>query len=1634
MQPHPIAWGKSPSSRFNRWFVPLRLAPRPTRGIAVVLAAALFVAGVAAVASAPGQDAWTVAGIAPVTGEYSGIQILEAMRLASVHLNSQWGNGSLWPGCNISVSDVDSEGIPDIAALKCFKEALLPRPPSMFVGGRRSDVTTSVALIGRVTQTPTLSYSATSIGLTGLSRFARVVGSDGLQAQTILGFMCALKPGWREAVAITASTDYASSLLIALRAMADAQGVSVSLEQHVSIAASSLHDTLVSINLALDRVVKRNNRIIILNDEPADARLVLSEARRRGMIGLDQPPDSPYVWIGTDYWASEDAMLASGNLTRLALAGCPATCVERLLDAMPGCFATWQSSQAIAPWLNPWQTAVWDPAVGPDQLTPRQKAISELSSWRGNNMDTKAPFAFDAVLLAAAAMRRACESAGVPLSSTGCSPCASVFRNADMVFDAMITGSTSPSYMVANATGPVFLDLNGDRPMAVSMQQFTRVSNLTIPLDKINVGQFPVSAGPNAACGGMTLQNAAIVWPGGRSTPPGALGPCPPGQALSTGPFGAAYCGECPPGRFNMDISSDCRPCPAVGAFCPGGDVVDIKVGYWSSPLRNGTVELYDCRPIPGICCPTSRCGVGRAIVDRPWGSSQCGPNRLGRLCAKCREGLSLWGGICLRCVGVNIVVLALLCLLALVGLGLVTALVPSERAVMKNTIDYVQLIALILVPVPGGRLPSLAALLESNVFNLDISSIFGGGASRDDGWPANGSFPLVQPPLPPPSLYCPMPLTPLASSLVPLALPLSLLTLILLMGFCWRPIADRLCPSSLRACMPGCTSWFVEVPSWLQPGNRVVWLLAAPGDWRRVCTSDGPPMVLASMPEHASDSDQESSPCPDQAVLVNADRIPEGAEVLASPWAEGDGSPAPRLAELTVAVGGSAVTSSQAAAGSVRNPLAEANAPTEAGLLPATSPAGASGLAAMTSHAATGRPPPLRTGASPLPKPASGLRFRPPLAHDQDSDDEGERIGAWADRADTKAVWVLGPQAGRAAEVTPSGLSALHRGYEAAQSLAVMRLGQGGPDSAAAPDPAAMRKRLRDADRLEVPRLEPRSGHMQVNAQAVELIAGACCWWHRLAMEGACRSCFSCLYCSFVGRRVVDLLGPISQRAARRRVRQGHWAYVRSKTVLRAGLRWATVSANVVTATGWGLLACRDVDGIQVLELHPAVQCWTPQHIAAVTTMAGFIALFALGLPGFLILAYEWLDRRSAAWETWRDKRTRFVVGQNALRGHGVMDLFAVRVSSSDVFAAKQHREEAEEDSQADRRDRVHRAGAAHRPRPATAVSDSSDDEEEQFTSRLSLRAAGGLSAASSPGQGCASPTARKRPPLLSFGLERPSVGASPPSGVATAIVSPDRSVGGRGSQRHMSAAAVAGTSRHSASHGGFRADAASGSPLAKEARAGMVVAKGSTAFAAAASAGDLELVSSLGRAVWEVMRVYRPGVRGYYEAFVFVRRVFVTSAVVFLATNPTWRQIALFVLSTFFLVIQLLLMPYSTAWDNLYASGLLLSMSFICGLEMYNTPLYLSDPNHAASDAALIIAVTEFALLLVPVAIAGTVMIVTLRRKGHLACLGRGCQPSGGACCRDRAGSDAIELSEAPRDTSGPGRRWSINREQAI
>jgi len=177
-------------------------------------------------------------------------------------------------------------------------------------------------------------------------------------------------------------------------------------------------------------------------------------------------------------------------------------------------------------------------------------------------------------------------------------------------------------------------------------------------------------------------------------------------------------------------------------------------------------------------------------------------------------------------------------------------------------------------------------------------------------------------------------------------------------------------------------------------------------------------------------------------------------------------------------------------------------------------------------------------------------------------------------------------------------------------------------------------------------------------------------------------------------------------------------------------------------------------------------------------------------------------------------------------------------------------------------------------------------------------------------------------------------------------------------------------------------------------------------SAFATLALAEDAEYVSSLGVALWEVLRVYRPGVRGAYEAFIFVRRVMITAAVVFLSSAPAWRQLTLFLLSVLFLVIHLVVLPYARRWDNVHAGGLLVLLCFICGLETFNTAQYISDPQHGKSLAALVIGIVELALLVAPTCLAAAMTCRTIYRR----------VPWAGAPCNALRGNRATDRASRP------------------
>lgn len=60
---------------------------------------------------------------------------------------------------------------------------------------------------------------------------------------------------------------------------------------------------------------------------------------------------------------------------------------------------------------------------------------------------------------------------------------------------------------------------------------------------------------------------------------------CTSGEQLSDD-----SCIPCPPGKYTFEYGSqDCESCP-LEAFCEGGDVMNVKSGYWRSKFDSSNI------------------------------------------------------------------------------------------------------------------------------------------------------------------------------------------------------------------------------------------------------------------------------------------------------------------------------------------------------------------------------------------------------------------------------------------------------------------------------------------------------------------------------------------------------------------------------------------------------------------------------------------------------------------------------------------------------------------------------------------------------------------------------------------------------------------------------------------------------------------------------------------------------------------------------------------------------------------------------------------------------------------------------------------------------------------------------------
>jgi len=160
---------------------------------------------------------------------------------------------------------------------------------------------------------------------------------------------------------------------------------------------------------------------------------------------------SGWAWVGVDGW------LQSAHLPVTTF--CDSSCADLNQAAVAGVIGT-QAYSAAAD-LQAWQDAIWNPSVGPGQLTSEQQTLTNLTSWAGDNMNSFVPFAYDAAYACGLALHALCFAptvAGVsPVSNaTECKQRAS--EHGDWLLAEL------KQVDFGGPTGHVFMDAAGDRP------------------------------------------------------------------------------------------------------------------------------------------------------------------------------------------------------------------------------------------------------------------------------------------------------------------------------------------------------------------------------------------------------------------------------------------------------------------------------------------------------------------------------------------------------------------------------------------------------------------------------------------------------------------------------------------------------------------------------------------------------------------------------------------------------------------------------------------------------------------------------------------------------------------------------------------------------------------------------------------------------------------------------------------------------------------------------------------------------------------------------------------------------------------------------------------------------------------
>lgn len=175
----------------------------------------------------------------------------------------------------------------------------------------------------------------------------------------------------------------------------------------------------------------------------------------------------------------------------------------------------------------------------------------------------------------------------------------------------------------------------------------------------------------------------------------------------------ATACDACPANHFSVPGMATCKQCPAAGVNCAGGKLA-ILPGVWSreSTMRDigPTTEFYPCLNEDACIVRERRVPINNTLQGGLGASGaaselvvelECREGHTGLLCAECKDGYAMQGGLCAKCwdpaLSASVAAMALVAIItgATVLIRRSVRPVDSSSIILRMAINYLQMNAI---------------------------------------------------------------------------------------------------------------------------------------------------------------------------------------------------------------------------------------------------------------------------------------------------------------------------------------------------------------------------------------------------------------------------------------------------------------------------------------------------------------------------------------------------------------------------------------------------------------------------------------------------------------------------------------------------------------------------------------------------------------------------------------------------------------------------------------------------------------------------------------------------------------------------------------------------------------------------